>query len=144
MLAALDRIHDDTRLAEFADDDEFGLWVQTRMRPTASEPFDATEDTTAGLHNYLHGRFQDPKSPINVGNPGVNLENEVFWRIHGWLDARWSAYRAAKGLTDDDPAYLAALEAAATWHHANVSHGKADGADECIEVPGEVLDGFFQ
>jgi hypothetical protein len=144
MLEALDRIQDDAQLAQFADDDEFGLWLQTRLRPTADEPFAATEDPTAGLHNYLHGRFQDAKSPVNVGNPAVNLENEVFWRIHGWVDARWTAYRAAKGLTNDDPAYQEALGAAAIWHHANTTEGKADGPDACVEVPDEVLATVFQ
>ena len=46
----------------------------------------------AGVHNWLHGQFQDPSSPIDVGNPQTNLSNIMFWRIHGWIEAKWKQF----------------------------------------------------
>jgi len=45
-----------------------------------------------------------------MGDPSVNIENSQFWRLHGWIDARWTAFRAAKGLSDADPAFQQALQ----------------------------------
>lgn len=103
MLAALDRVQH--HLDSFASEDELGLYLETAMKST---------DRTAGLHNYLHNRFQDPKSPIDMGNPSVNLLNPQFWRLHGWIDRVWADYRAHAKLRDDDPAYVNAMSAART------------------------------
>ena len=101
MLAALDRI--EHHLDTFPTEDAFGLYIETTFQST---------DRTAGLHNYLHNRFQDPASPIDMGNPSVNLLNPQFWRLHGWIDHVWTAYRQQAKLRDDDPAYVNAMSAA--------------------------------
>ncbi len=98
---AVERI--EQRPDSFPDDDSFGLYVQTSHDQTAYG---------AGIHNALHGRWADSTSPIDLGNPLVNMENQRFWRLHGWIDARWTAYRAAMGLSDSDPAYVQALSEA--------------------------------
>jgi hypothetical protein len=45
----------------------------------------------------------------------------MFWRLHGWLDARWTEMRQAQGLSDQDPVYKAAIAKAqaemAMLHH---------------------------
>ena len=110
MLAAIDRL--ENHIDSFKTDDELGLFIETNMRPTASDPKSRSTDPSTGLHNYMHNRFMDPKSKINVGDPTVNMKNKLFWRLHGWIDARWTAFRAAKGLSDSDPDYQAALDAA--------------------------------
>lgn len=107
--AGTSRLHDE--LDSFDDDDALGLFIQTRRRPTDTDPLAVSGDRSAGIHNYLHNRFDRSGSAIALGDPQVNIENRQFWRLHGWIDARWSAFRAAKGLTDDDPAYVAALQA---------------------------------
>jgi hypothetical protein len=56
----------------------------------------------------------DDKSKIDIGDPSVNLQNKRFWRIHGWIEARWTAFRAMKKLSENDPAYQAALKKAET------------------------------
>lgn len=108
MIQAIDRLTNN--LAGFVSEDELGLFIETRFRPIPGSPFNVSPDPSSGIHNYLHGRFTDNDSPINLGDPSVNLDNARFWRLHGWIDDRWSAYRQLKGLADTDPAYLADLE----------------------------------
>ena len=110
MAMAIDRLQND--LASFKSDDELGLFIETSLRPTAGQPNARTTDKAAGIHNYVHNRFADPSSKIDIGDPTVNLQNKRFWRLHGWIDAIWTEYRAQSGLTDDDPVYSAAMKQA--------------------------------
>ncbi len=137
MLTAIDRIEN----AEFASDDDFALFLQTRRRPTATNPRALSTDRSAGMHNYLHNRFADDASPITVGDPSVNLQNRVFWRIHGWVDAKWTAYRKAKGLDDrTDEVYVKALGDARVWMESSMDRAMASGKEDdgCSEPPTEV------
>ena len=110
MLAALDRL--EHHLDSFASEDELGLYIETSFRPQAGDPMASAADRTAGVHNYLHQRFQDPSSPTDLGNPAVNLLNARFWRLHGWIDHLWATYRAHTGQRDTDPTYQATMQAA--------------------------------
>ncbi|MEO7097575.1 MAG: hypothetical protein ABI175_30215 [Polyangiales bacterium] len=103
MSAALDRL--EHHLDSFASEDALGLYIETSFLAT---------DPTAGVHNYLHKRFQDPSSPIDLGNPSVNLMNPRFWALHGWIDRLWTRYRAQAGLHDTDPAFQATMRDAMT------------------------------
>ena len=97
--AALAKIND---FASFATEDEFGNFLQTTLRLSGQvDPNDSSirfyeRDMAvgAGIHNWLHGQFQDPASPIDVGNPQTNLSNIMFWRIHGWIEAKWKQFEA--------------------------------------------------
>jgi hypothetical protein len=146
MTSALDRLERD--VAGFASDDDFALFLQTKRRPTADDPRAVTDDASAGIHNYLHVRFTDRTSSVNVGDPAVNLSNRVFWRIHGWIDARWTAYRKAKGLDDaTDPVYLKAMSDAQAWMDDVMARAMADGKsdDGCMEpAPDEVKNLFSE
>jgi hypothetical protein len=113
MLAAIAKVQGPAQ--SFADDDDFGRYVETSRRPTANQPGNHSSDRSTGVHNYLHERFTDTTSPIDMGNPQVNLLNQRFWRLHGWIDSQWSRVRQAKGLSEDQPAYKAALQEAE--HH---------------------------
>jgi hypothetical protein len=99
-----------TNLGKFDSEDALGLFIQTRLRPKAGDPWARSSDPRTGIHNYLHGRWSDEKAPNNLGDPSLNLDNHVFWQLHGYIDQVWSSYRGLKGLSDKDPAYLAALE----------------------------------
>lgn len=110
MLAALDRLQH--HLDSFASEDELGRYIETSFRPAKGAPTARAADRTAGVHNYLHQRFQDPSSPIDLGNPSVNLLNPRFWRLHGWIDHVWATYRARTGQRDTDPDYQATMQAA--------------------------------
>jgi hypothetical protein len=114
MRTAVSKLHSPTDLAAFPNDDALGLFIETTLRPTSGDPGARSPDPIVGIHNYLHGRFSDSTSDINMGSPEVNLANERFWRLHGWIDARWSAFRSAKGLSDTDPGFVAALNAEKT------------------------------
>ena len=143
MKKAIDKIQN--HIDEFESDDDFGLYLETNLRPVAGTPDTRSDDPTAGLHNYMHVRFQDPKSPIDVGDPTKNLYNQIFWRLHGWIDARWTAFRKVKGLKDSDPTYQAALTEAANHfsHHADGN----DGATEQVplgDIPASVMAIQFQ
>jgi hypothetical protein len=100
----------ETNLDSFTSDDALGLYLETALRPTSTNPSAKSKDAATGIHNYLHNRFSDSSNPVDIGDPSVNLGNQLFWRLHGWIDARWTAYRTAKGLSNDDPAYQAALQ----------------------------------
>ncbi len=107
MQKALARL--ETQLDGIKSDDELGLFLETTLRPSRTNPRARAKDKRAGLHNYLHNRFTDAGSKIDIGDPSVNLANKRFWRLHGWIDAVWTRWRALKGLGDDAPAYARAL-----------------------------------
>lgn len=125
MKQAIERL--ESELGSFANEDELGLFIETRSRPLPGNPFNQDSDASAGIHNYLHGRFTDNSSPVNMGDPSVNLGNTRFWKLHGWIDHVWTKFRALKGLLDSDPAYLNALNAekvamqGAHHHHPTAS-----------------------
>lgn len=140
MVTAIDRI---TNAPDgFRTDDQFALFLQTTRRPTRTNPNRRTSDRSAGIHNYLHNRWTDETSPINIGDPSVNLQNQMFWRLHGWVDARWTAYRQAKGLDDaTDTVYQQALADSQAWMDEAMlrAHAMDDKSDDgCTEIPDEV------
>ena len=107
MQQAIQRLTSD--LNSFASEDELGLYIETRFRPVPGDPANQSPDMTSGIHNYMHGRFADSASAIDMGDPSVNLENARFWRLHGWIDQVWTNYRQLKGLSDTDAIYVARL-----------------------------------
>lgn len=108
--AVIATCQDDTKtLARFATDDDFGRFIETSLQQAGA--------AGAGLHNYLHNRFSSPGSPIDLGDPQKNFKNQVFWRVHGWIDRCWSTYRQLTHKRDDDPAYVAALAKGAQEMH---------------------------
>lgn len=149
MLTAINRLH--TQIDGFESDDDLGLYIETRLRPRPGQPQALSNDPTTGIHNYLHGRFTDESSEIDMGNPMVNINNRQFWRLHGWIDARWSAFREARGLAEDEPGYRQALDDVA--HHMGGGHHhpphhdfiflSPDGEAGRADVP-EVATRFFR
>lgn len=106
MLTAVRQLHDEAFLRSLDDDDAFGLYVETSFRPVTGRPNAQSSDPTTGLHNYLHGRFQVTGDPVDLGDIVKNLGNQRFWRIHGWIDSRWTAFRRAKGLPGVDASLI--------------------------------------
>lgn len=98
MLTAVRQLHDEAFLRSLDDDDAFGLYVETSFRPQPGRPNARSPDLNTGLHNYLHGRFQVTGDPVDLGDIVNNLGNQRFWRLHGWIDSRWTAFRRAKRL----------------------------------------------
>jgi hypothetical protein len=89
----------------FDGDDEIGMFIETSWRPFPNVPRRRAPDKTSGIHNYLHGRFTGASQDLDMGNPEVNIHNQRFWRLHGWIDRAWSVYRTATGRSDGDPRY---------------------------------------
>jgi len=100
----LDQVND---FDSFADEDDFGNYVQTRTRKgslplegmllpngePAERAFTSDRRPGSGVHNWLHGEFQEGRSsPIDVGNAQLNLGNIMFWRIHGWIENKWRQF----------------------------------------------------
>ncbi len=146
MVTAIDRLTNN--LAGFRTDDQFALFLQTTRRPTKTDPNRRATDRATGIHNYMHNRWTDENSPINIGDPAVNLQNQMFWRLHGWVDARWTAYRKAKGRDDaTDTIYLQALSDSQAWMDDVMIRGEQRALDGkadlgCAEIPDEVKNIF--
>jgi hypothetical protein len=100
----------ETRQRDFPVEDDFALFLETSIRPTPEDPTFRIADGRTNLHNWLHNRWSDDGSPVNIGDPWLNLGNARFWRLHGWIDRLWTDYREAWGLSDDDPGYRALID----------------------------------
>lgn len=103
----LDQIND---FASFQSEDDFANYLQTSTRPgslpvgeemlmtdgnPAKRAFTQDRRLGAGVHNWLHVTFMEGRaSPIDVGNAALNLGNIMFWRIHGWIEAKWKDFEA--------------------------------------------------
>jgi len=75
--------------AGFESEGAFGQWIQS----------------TSGLHGALHFKWvRTSNADHGLGNQFANIDNYMFWKMHGWIDKIWDRYRAAKGLkpTDQD------------------------------------------
>jgi hypothetical protein len=116
---ALSRLTGDSTLKGFQTDDEFGVYIQTKHYPgRGRDIYSLNPDRTAGIHNYMHNRFNfgdvaDPAYAVRMSNFARNIENKNFWKLHGWIDGRWTAFRRAMGFVDaTDAKYQAAMNAA--------------------------------
>ena len=131
----------------FSSDDDIGLYIETRARPTPGQPFAVSSDPSTGIHNFLHNRFSDDGSPVDMGNPLINLENARFWRLHGWIDQCWTDYHAAEGFSPTNANLRAAIDAEKAHLMAHAAHAgmvaaappMAAGADP---IPATILNPF--
>jgi hypothetical protein len=90
-------------LAKFPDEGALGFWLQCNMG-TAIDGFALK---SSGLHGDLHGHWiRQGNTDHGVGNTSSNIDNYMFWKLHGWMDNVWERYRVAKGLKRTDPKYL--------------------------------------
>jgi hypothetical protein len=54
------------------------------------------------LHGALHFKWVRTQNTTHgLGNQLTNIDNYMFWKLHGWIDNVWEKYRKAKGMTDD-------------------------------------------
>ncbi|WP_242515898.1 hypothetical protein [Sorangium cellulosum] len=95
-----DEIDKPENLARFKDEGELGFWLQCnvgqKLRGTTNMPW-------VGLHFVLHAKWARPgNTKHGVNNTEANIDNYMFWKLHGWIDNVWEKYRRAKGLMPDD------------------------------------------
>jgi hypothetical protein len=85
----------------WTSEDQFGEFIQTNLRlsrmidenDTEKRFYDQDRTPGVGIHNSLHGMFSDG-SEVDVGDPQTNLSNQMFWGIHGWVEAQWREFEA--------------------------------------------------
>jgi hypothetical protein len=63
----------------------------------------------SSIHGALHFKWVVNSSPYSLGKQPVNIDNYMFWKLHGWIDNVWERYRVAKGLTPSEPKLKQAL-----------------------------------
>lgn len=105
-----DEIEKPENLAKFPDEGALGFWLQCTAGAILPNRPDAL--TSGGVHFDLHAKWVRPGNTRHgVGNNDANIDNYMFWKLHGWIDNVWEKYRVAKGLTQEDPKYKSDLEA---------------------------------
>jgi len=103
-----DAIDEPENLAQFPDEGALGFWLQCTAGAILPNRPDAL--ASGGVHFDLHAKWVRPGNTTHgVGNNDANIDNYMFWKLHGWIDNVWEKYRVAKGLTLDDPKYKADL-----------------------------------
>ncbi len=128
----------ETDTAFFTSEDHFGIFLETNIQATPENPDNRTPDGRFAVHNYLHNRWTDVASPVNLGDPKVNLFNA---RFYGWIDEVWTTYRKKTGKSDNDPQYKDLIE-----HYLHMMQGHhhfAKIAKSDVARP-ERLKTFFQ
>jgi len=125
----------------FDGDDAIGMFIETAWRPFPNVPRRREPDRASGIHNYLHGRFTGASVDLDMGNPEVNIHNQRFWRLHGWIERNWSIYRTVTGRSDDDPRYKAAIDEAQN-HLMHMAPMAVRPEAARVKVPLEITQSF--
>ena len=82
----------------FATEGELGMYIQCGIQnPVPGE----MANGAGSIHGALHFKWVVQDSPHSLGKQTANLENYMFWKLHGWIDDIWERYREVKGLVDD-------------------------------------------
>ena len=88
----------ESRLAQFPTEGDLGRFIQC-----------GTSGGASSIHGALHFKWAVNSSPHSLGKQAVNIDNYMFWKLHGWIDTVWERYRIAKGLTPSEPKLTQAL-----------------------------------
>lgn len=106
-----DEMHLEENYSRFADEGELGYWLQCFYNSTPTA-FSAPNMPWVGIHFSLHDKWNHAHNTAHgLNNGDANINNYMFWKLHGWIDGVWEKYRDAKGLPKDDPKLTADLEA---------------------------------
>jgi len=96
------------------------------------------------VHGALHGKWNVNGSPAQLGSSQSNVNNYMFWKLHGWIDRIWERYRVARDLTRSEPKLQQALIEQCLEMH-NLGHVMeefaGDGGADAGPLPEE--HGFF-
>ncbi|MEY4512281.1 MAG: hypothetical protein RLZZ450_4403 [Pseudomonadota bacterium] len=89
----------ESKLTQFPTEGDLGKFIQCG----------AMSNGASSIHGALHFKWVVNSSPHSLGKQTVNIENYMFWKLHGWIDTIWERYRTAKGLSADEPKLREAL-----------------------------------
>jgi hypothetical protein len=96
-----DEIDKPENLARFPNEGVLGFWLQCNVGQKLSTP--ANNMPFVGLHFVLHAKWARPGNTTHgVNNTESNIDNYMFWKLHGWIDNVWEKYRRAKGMQATD------------------------------------------
>lgn len=94
-----DEIDKPENLSRFPDEGAFGMWLQC----FAGQAIPGISEKASGLHGDLHFKWvRSNNTDHGLGNQFTNVDNYMFWKLHGWIDKVWEKYRVAKGLSPTD------------------------------------------
>jgi hypothetical protein len=96
----------------------------------------------SSIHGALHFKWVVNSSPYSLGSQPVNIDNYMFWKLHGWIDEIWERYRVAKGLKPDDPKLVEALTEQCREMHT-LGHAVSGMTDDTSSDPLPEESGFF-
>jgi hypothetical protein len=98
-----DEIEKPENLSKFPDEGVLGFWLQCMANQQLRNRPELTGIPWAGLHFELHAKWARPGNTRHgVNNTESNIDNYMFWKLHGWIDKVWERYRRAKGLSPND------------------------------------------
>ena len=101
----------ENKLSQFPTEGDLGRFIQCGgMAGGASS-----------IHGALHFKWVVNDSPYSLGKQTVNIDNFMFWKLHGWIDTIWERYRTAKDLAASEPKLKDALAAQCREMH-NLGH----------------------
>jgi hypothetical protein len=103
----------------FASEGELGMFIQCGV--TAVAPGE-TANGSASIHGALHFKWVVQDSPHSLGKQTANLENYMFWRLHGWIDQVWERYRKVKGLVGNPMDQVEAEMKRQCWEMHELGH----------------------
>ncbi|HVZ31897.1 MAG TPA: hypothetical protein VG963_05700, partial [Polyangiaceae bacterium] len=122
----------ESNLSQFPTEGDLGKFIQCG----------GMSNGASSIHGALHFKWVVTESPNSLGNQSVNIGNYMFWKLHGWIDQIWERYRAAKGLTDDEPKLKDALiSQCREMHELGDVVGPSTGTGSTEPLPAE--SGFF-
>ncbi len=99
-----DAIDSPENLAKFPSEGVLGFWLQCNVGQKLTMP--ANSMPFVGLHFLLHAKWvRSGNTAHGVNNTSANIDNYMFWKLHGWIDNVWEKYRVAKGLKQTDQKY---------------------------------------
>ena len=120
----------ENQLSQFPTEGDLGRFIQCGGMASGA----------SSIHGALHFKsgWVVNSSPYSLGKQSVNIDNYMFWKLHGWIDEIWERYRVAKGLTPDDPKLKDGLTSQCREMHA-LSHAvsSSDHADPNTPLPVE-------
>ena len=101
----------------FADEGALGMFIQCGV--TGPDPMAGGQFS---IHGALHFKWVVQDSPHSLGKQTANLENFMFWKLHGWIDDVWQRYREVKGLATDPSDPLEAEITSQCWEMHELGH----------------------